>query len=212
MSKPKHITFTGVDANTDLDRLADISRRYRCEWGVLFSKNRQGIDNRYPAEDVIERILARHVSYAAHVCGKYAQDIMSGTYTDGLPLDRFRRIQVNHVSPNLGVLAEFAAKIGRIVISQWRDPDFFVPSPEGVQLLYDPSGGRGTATFDWPVNKENQVVGYAGGINPDNAESINSLVATHSPTGYWLDMESGVRTDDWLDLDKVEAVLKAVYD
>lgn len=25
---------------------------------------------------------------------------------------------------------------------------------------------------------------------------------------FWIDMETGVRTDDWLDLDKVEKVLK----
>ncbi|GAA4256618.1 hypothetical protein HLK65_28415 [Azospirillum formosense] len=39
-------------------------------------------------------------------------------------------------------------------------------------------------------------------------EVLTQIAATEP---YWIDMESGVRTDDWLDLDKVEAVCRAVY-
>jgi phosphoribosylanthranilate isomerase len=51
-------------------------------------------------------------------------------------------------------------------------------------------------------------VGYAGGINPDNAAEVVSRIQADR---YWIDMETGVRTGDWLDLDKCEAVCRAVY-
>jgi hypothetical protein len=46
-------------------------------------------------------------------------------------------------------------------------------------------------------------------LNPDNIEEQNAAIAS---TGrYWLDMESGVRTDDWLDLDKCESVCRSLF-
>ena len=38
--KPHFLTFTGIDADTDLDRVHDLSRRYPLEWGVLFSPDK----------------------------------------------------------------------------------------------------------------------------------------------------------------------------
>lgn len=212
--RPNHITFTGVDAHTDLKRLAALSRAYPCEWGVLFSRKRQGGDNRYPALDVVERILdTPNIVLAAHICGAYAEHIMD---EDELPFpvsfERFSRLQVNHKTPVLNVLANFAGTTGKTIIGQARDMDEFPASVGGVQWLYDPSGGNGLLPEVYPFNDTDHLVGYAGGINPDNVEIINYRVNQLSPAGYWLDMESGVRTDDIFDLDKVQAVLEAVYD
>lgn len=212
--QPEFITFTGLDANTDLARLASLSGRYPIEWGVLFSRNRQGLDNRYPSHEVIDRILdfkqrgGLHLS--AHLCGKYAQDIMLGTfqYSD-LPLGGFDRIQVNHVAPNAATLRKMAIH-GQPVIAQWRDPDSFPSEYQGIDWLYDPSGGRGMAPSKWPDNVGDCLVGYAGGINAENIRAVNDIVKEKSKR-YWLDMESGIRVDDVLNLDLVEKICASIF-
>lgn len=79
-----------------------------------------------------------------------------------------------------------------------------------VQMLFDRSGGTGKVPDTWPRHPGGGVqVGYAGGINPDNVLDVIDAIGPDGP--YWIDMESGVRTDDWFDLDKCEAVLQAVY-
>ena len=56
--------------------------------------------------------------------------------------------------------------------------------------------------------------GYAGGLNPDTIGDALAAIAARVPDGqpYWIDMESGVRTDDRFDLDKCERVLIQAYD
>ena len=82
------------------------------------------------------------------------------------------------------------------------------PTPH-VAYLIDGSGGRG---IDKPIeiyDNPDIHVGYAGGINPENVGAKLSQLLEHRSYGsFWIDMESGVRTDDWLDLDKVERVLE----
>ena len=54
--------------------------------------------------------------------------------------------------------------------------------------------------------------GYAGGLTPENFEANAMEIAardggTHRP--FWMDIESGVRTENQFDLAKVEVILKA---
>jgi hypothetical protein len=214
--KPEFITFTGVDAQTDSKRLRDISSRYPCEWGVLFSPNRQGKDQRYPSYDIISNIISfmednPFVSFAAHVCGQYAESLMTRVpisigYTY---LPYFGRIQVNHVTPDVSIMNGFSDHIKKPVIIQTRQTDVFPPTMQGVHWLYDASGGKGILPTTYPENSRANLVGYAGGINPENVVVVNDMVQHNTP--YWLDMETGVRTDNWLDLDKVEMVLEKIY-
>jgi hypothetical protein len=213
--KPNFITFTGLDERTDLAHLASLSGRYPIEWAILFSRNRQGLDNRYPTLDVIEKVFALKgrgdLTLAAHLCGKHAQEVMNGTFDRSiLPLGAFSRIQVNHTTPVAKSLRDFALA-GQPVIAQWRDSGSFPSEYQGVDWLYDPSGGMGKMPERWPENPGSRPMGYAGGINPDNAEKVNEMVGEKSPSGYWLDMETGVRTDDWFDLAKVERVCAVVF-
>jgi phosphoribosylanthranilate isomerase len=76
-----------------------------------------------------------------------------------------------------------------------------------ASLLFDPSGGRGIEPFSWPVPPLGARMGYAGGIGPDNLlDVLRAIGPVESP--FWIDMESGVRTDDRFDLAKARAVLE----
>ena len=46
--------------------------------------------------------------------------------------------------------------------------------------------------------------------NPDNVEDVMQAVSQPENYRIWIDMESGVRTNDEFDLDKVSDVLKKV--
>lgn len=79
-----------------------------------------------------------------------------------------------------------------------------------LTILHDASGGRGIAG-EFSVPPLNwSLPGFAGGLNPENLAS--KLDAIYAMDGnfkdFWVDMESGVRTDDQLDLDKVQRVLE----
>jgi hypothetical protein len=207
MLKPSFITFTGVDERTDWQRVQALSDRYPVEWAALFSRDRQGRERRYPSAACIGAFRALPVTKAAHVCGCYAKAVMAWSQVD-LDLTGFDRIQVNHSKPEAGAIRAFAQEWGAKGIMQTRTLEF--PYGQRVAQLFDRSGGRGEYPSRWPTHPGNgRLVGYAGGIGPDNVlDTLRAIVATGP---YWIDMESGVRTDDWLDLDKCEAVLRAVY-
>ena len=76
-----------------------------------------------------------------------------------------------------------------------------------MSVLLDVSGGRGIDTPFKPLNIPGLKVGYAGGLNPDNVgEKLEHLMKNVNGE-FWIDMESGVRTDDMFDLNKVYKVL-----
>lgn len=205
-SKPRFITFTGIDAHTDLARCEALSARYPIEWGILFG-GKLG-KNRYPGNDVVERALSADIRRAAHLCNSYAEAVNSGGGFD--LLEHFGRIQVNRAAGtyDMDMLATLAATNGTEVIVQHRASEFPAPIP-GLAFLQDLSGGRGVLPSYWARPYEpGQLVGYAGGLTPENvADAVRHMPARE----FWIDMETGVRTDDWLDLDKCEAVCRAVF-
>jgi hypothetical protein len=91
--------------------------------------------------------------------------------------------------------------------------------PNNVHFLFDSSGGNGlyddTLFYTEPIL--DYYTGYAGGINCENVESICKIITEHKPTtlayhpnntNCWIDLESGVRTNNEFDLEKVETILK----
>lgn len=206
---PEFITFTGLDSQTDLSRALHIATVYPVEFGVLFSESRQDREPRYPDQTTITSIMCvGFPRLAAHLCGAHARRIMACMPT-GLNLTTFRRVQVNHPSPDAGAIArEMEEWGGPRGIAQTRDLEF--PASTSVDWLFDRSAGEGRAPGEWPQHPGgDRMIGYAGGIGPGNVAGVLKQIAATGP--YWIDMESGVRTDDWLNLDKVEAVCRAVY-
>lgn len=207
MNPPIRITFTGIDERTDPDRVAELSKHYPCEWGVLYGGRLNG--NRYSGHRKVYPLYRREVRLAAHLCGKFVQNALA--YGPGYEVVRehFHRFQLNAREYNLPQIARWAAGHQLPTIVQWRQKSFPRPDP-WLQFLVDSSGGRGVTITNIP-GSNGALVGYAGGINPENVKQIVGLISEANEGRYWIDMESGVRTDDWLDLDKCEAVLKSVY-
>lgn len=203
---PRFITFTGIDARTDLARCEALAARYPIEWGILFG-GKPG-KSRYPQNDIIDNALAADIRCAAHLCNDFAEAANNGATFD--LIRHFNRVQVNRDagSYDLGALSTLATDTGTDVIVQHRAMYFKAPVP-GLAFLQDQSGGRGVLPSYWAIPHErDQMVGYAGGLNPDNvADAVRHMPARE----FWIDMETGVRTDDWLDLEKCAAVCQAVY-
>jgi hypothetical protein len=207
MRNPEFITFTGADDRTDVDGMRALSARYPIEWGVLFSPHRQGQDNRYPGGEAQSRLAWSGLRLAAHLCGSHARSIMAGEELH-VPVDLgiFKRIQINHTEPSVSAINAFRAGWGPRCIVQTRGLTF--PRNTSVDWLFDTSGGRGKEPEAIPPYP-GRLVGYAGGIGPDNVRSVIERIAATGP--YWIDMESKVRSDDWFDLSLCEQVCRAVY-
>ncbi|MCY1371480.1 hypothetical protein D9M69_586260 [compost metagenome] len=86
------------------------------------------------------------------------------------------------------------------------------PNEARLDWLFDTSFGTGASPMNWPsLPSEGPFCGYSGGINPGNVRDVLRSIDAKPGYLYWIDMESGVRTDGWLDLAKCEEVCRAVY-
>ena len=211
---PQFVTFTGIDNKTDLDRVKDLSARYPIEWGILFGGKLGG--NRYPSNETVDEILTgaifNKLRLSAHLCGKFARAAVN--YKDGELFESiqdvasFSKFQINAVQYDMAAVIRFQQKANRPVIIQVRGKTF--PEPvEGVTYLHDQSGGKGKVPTSRPAQRPDMpLVGYAGGIGPVNVTEILSQIEGHN---FSLDMESNIRTDDWLDLDKCAQVCQQIW-
>lgn len=222
MSNLHTVTITGADDLVDPRRLVDLSAEFPfVEWGILRSAAREG-KPRYPSprwRDTLAIVFDRAgvaLMAAAHLCGSISRSAMGGgerwRWTCAIP---YRRIQLNGWSsyrlPELRIAdhfpdVEFIAQA--IGASSFEESCAFVSEYKNMSVLYDPSGGSGLLIEGFPIAEPPVRIGYAGGISPLNVVSVLERIPISSrPT--WIDMESGVRTDDRFDLDKVRAVLES---
>lgn len=216
MNLPQLITFTGLDATTDIAGMVALSKRYPIEWGVLFSPKRQG-QGRYPPmskiADVVMAARSHGLRIAAHLCGQHSRDVLERGRTDlDSILLAFSRVQVNtHAAPSDAVrVRSWAALLGLTAVLQAREA---FPTPgHGVEWLFDASGGCGISPAAWPVAPFGVRSGFAGGLRPENVAAAVQAIGPRAGS-YWLDMETGARDEhDAFSLDKCRQVCEAVYD
>ena len=225
---PSHITFTGIDASTDIRRLREIQRRYPlAEFGILASYDWYRRGNRFLEPRLIRRFLNDNLKLSLHLCGEAAVDFAKGdvyeiNYLTWGTLNRFKRVQLN-LAGNRSFTGTVASSpyIQEVIIQQSGNLALYeraYANRKGmkwlgtVSLLLDPSGGRGIDT-NLQVFPHGGKVGYAGGINPENVRNKLAYLMDNVREGeFWIDMETGVRTNDLLDLDKVESVLETCYE
>ena len=186
-------------------------------------------------DKVVER-SQRKPLLSAHLCGRYMRDfVRDGNIVwwreYGFLARWFNRVQLNmggytpaDAWENLDLfLASFEPKQDIIIQvhdnDQWAKP---LCQERGTFPLFDASGGQGImpATWEapWPASPTRLAsispriyTGYAGGIAPDTIhEALTKLDQIVPVTArIWIDMEQGVRTGDYLNLDKVRTVLDA---
>ena len=210
------LTITGVDHATNLQELAHIQQNHRTvtlEWAVLFG-SANNIEPRFPGLETADKLreVARHAGLrcAIHLCGTYARAVNAGHFdTVAEVAAGFHRIQVNSASYDYGQLERFQDRMQVPVIVQERTGFAGKPPSTNLDYLQDRSGGRGIDSInDWRLPWLNVACGYAGGIRPENAKAAAQRLRTLLRPGSWLDMESGVRTHNLLDLKKVETVVQ----
>ena len=153
---------------------------------------------------------------ALHLCGKIAHDLVhdsdwSVAYKDldGY-MDLFDRIQLN-----IPKTKRFSREM-----TFPEDKQIIIQLHEGTQELFDcykhlpnvvgfqdASGGRGIAETEWML-PETEPFGYAGGINPENVVKVVQELNEICETDFWIDMETGIRTNDKFDVTKCEEICR----
>lgn len=220
------VTITGADDAVDPAELAKLSAEFPfVEWGLLWSHTREATP-RYPSMRWLATASlaakAHGLKLALHVCGSAARELLGGR---GRVLDlaehaRVRRVQVNGYEPGPHVVRAFLEECNahrvKVILQVRAEEHLQEAAHEAARiegcLLFDPSGGRGIEPFKWPSAPLDATMGYAGGIRPDNVESVVQRIyedAGMLVRPFWIDMESGVRDEsDRFDLARVRAVLE----
>lgn len=221
MGKLRHITFTGIDERTDLNAIAELNKELpQLEFGVLLSLGYAQNGNRYVSPEFLEELSKYKINYACHLCGKLARQAVLNDWEPVLDFCNghfgiFKRCQLN-VAHNPGNPEKLAltppSTLEEVIIQQASidECDLFLNSMPNDELsvLIDGSGGRGIDTEIKPLAGDFKV-SYAGGINPDNVqEKIWILAHSSIVSDFCIDMESGVRTDDWFDIEKVKDIVE----
>lgn len=221
------VTISGADDKVEASELVRLQREYPfVEWGILVSKKRMG-EKRYPNQVWINA-LPYELRLSLHFCGDIARQFVGKPTTELLYRsngDHWERTQLNfsfkedadYTDRLFNIAIAAAATSHKAIVLAYnkgskKNLDSFIKSfpslPENVHFLYDSSGGRGTEIKSIHKPLINYT-GYAGGLNPENVFTVCDLITNMEwDDNVWIDMESGVRTDDVFDLKKVESVLK----
>jgi len=224
--KLRYATFTGADDNTDLSELQRISNEYPfVEWGFLLSQNKKGTQ-RYPSASTFEKINELHVKKSIHICGSICKSIVeNGAISDKNDVSLFMsamknplttRCQLNFNLENTKLdllnMSWFALRFFNKFILQQNKSNSplidsiypFVSKTKRLQVLFDCSGGCGTEIEKIPSLIPDIFCGYAGGLSPENLEKkLQEIESVVDGNEIWIDMESGVRTNNEFDLNKV---------
>ncbi len=222
MMQIQYCSITGADDAVDVNDLSAIAEEFPfVEWAILLLPDRVGTP-RFPKIEWIrnfsENYSGQHT--AMHLCGDAFLGFIEGD-ADILDLmSGFRRIQLNLKFGDVEGKYDPARLADRVKHSpQWdfilqytKDKKGLLPLFHDVPnhaVLFDESAGRGLSPESWDAPLAGHFCGYAGGMNPDNAGENLRMIARVSPSRVtWIDMETGVRTNDVFDLNKVRQILK----
>jgi hypothetical protein len=229
MTKLARVTISGADDGVDPKELVALSAEFPfVEWGILRPRSAMEGLPRYPNKKWRDELWVTHapgMRFAAHLCGRLSLDAMAGwnswcgessSYACAI---QYQRVQLNgfenYILPDLRVAHDYKS-ISFILqcssaasLSRAMELAVFKAN---VTAIYDPSAGQGvraTSMYpeDWLPTIGDPNIGFAGGIGPDNiVEVLESF--SHHVRPFWIDMESGVRTEDRFDLNKVRRVLE----
>lgn len=225
MNKLSLISFVGVDEQTNLEDILKMESAVPCEFSVLFSDSKSvGNYTRYPSykfcKEFLEWGTAKDVYTSLHLCGSVIERYLKQD-KDVIDLCRDAyRIQLNiNISkfPDYEKLSDEIISVAsqhnhKLILQQNKTKEKFMgcflgKSKIPVYKLHDSSGGFGREITQ--VSPPDGRSGYAGGIKPENVAKIVNLIENNNPDNkeYYIDMESGVRTNNIFSVDKCQQVI-----
>jgi phosphoribosylanthranilate isomerase len=222
------ISFTGADDKTDISHLEALQFKYPgIEWALLYFPERDGAA-RNPTLSWREKFYQAKLTSAMHLCGSGINQFAEGNSQLLHEIEQFQRIQINlkprWASPELvDSVIKQCEKFPQIQFITQHNPDNIAYIPLWQELknhgfLFDASLGKGLSPEVWPSPVAGKDCGYAGGLSPENIRvELAKIKRTVNNSNYdskykiWIDMESGVRTNDEFDLSKVQSILNVIY-
>ena len=218
----QYCSITGADDAVDPKKLAQLSCEFSfAEWAILLLPARAG-RARFPTPRWIgtfsEQCAASNK--AMHLCDGAFLGFIDGDPDILRLMQGFARIQLNlkfgdvegKYDPKKLMERVRASPQWQFILQYGRDKKGLLPLFRDVPnhaVLFDESAGRGISPDSWDAPLAGHACGYAGGIDPDNVGRnlviISSVVGDYTT---WIDMETGVRTNDVFDLAKVRRVLE----
>lgn len=230
------LSITGADNLVPIAELKQMIQNYpSLELAVLFFPEKEN-QARNPGVEWRNEFFATipKENTAIHLCGKDVFDtILSANFENSSvfqELKKTQRIQINinarkdiFSHDDIQQIYTTLLKYGFTLILQYheRSKDWILPyiTPkylENVHILLDASLGKGITpnTFEVPFELKNlnYPIGFAGGLNPDNIGKVYTQVKLLNLSSYWLDLESGARTDNLFDMQKAYQLSKTVFD
>ena len=218
----QYVSITGADDAVDIAALNDIANAYPfVEFALLLMPERMG-ENRFPTMSWIEDFKANYwgAHKAMHLCGSGFLGFVKGEKAILNMMDGFNRIQLNLKFGDVDGQYEDEQLLARIrenpaweFIIQYTPDKVHLLAPlaeiSNHAVLFDASAGRGVSPDEWPAPLPGHFCGYAGGLSPENiANNLARIAQATDDIPTWIDMESGVRTDDRFDLEKIKEVLE----
>ncbi|PJB69662.1 MAG: hypothetical protein CO093_09940 [Alphaproteobacteria bacterium CG_4_9_14_3_um_filter_47_13] len=220
--KLQYVSLTGADDAVDIADLNAIAADFPfVEFAVLLLPEQAG-QPRFPTISWIRtfRTDYKGVHKAMHLCGSAFLGFVRNDPDILALMQGFSRIQLNLEFGAVDGQYDPAALLAQIracprwqfIIQYTEDKASLLPLLRDIPhhaILFDGSAGQGHAPDFWPAPLPDHFCGYAGGLNPDNIEhhleKISSVVTDHTT---WIDMETGIRTHDRFDLQKVLQILE----
>jgi len=219
--KLKYVAITGADDGVSVEDLNAVARDFPfVEWALLLMPERTG-QNRFPSKKWLKDFAGHYkgAHKAMHLCGSAFLGFIENKPGILETMKGFRRIQLNlefgdvdgkydpkkliaqiKTHPDFEFVIQYTEKRRDLLATLRQIPNH--------AILFDGSAGRGVSPQQWPAPLAGHFCGYAGGLRPENVlENIEKIAQVAGDYETWIDMESGVRTDDRFDLAKVRQVL-----
>jgi phosphoribosylanthranilate isomerase len=235
--RPEGRSFTQVtDNHVRIQSLHDLIQKFPLlELGILYFPEKEN-DPRNPGsawrKEFFSTIPKKNT--AIHLCGKNVfETILSASFSQSplfLELQKAQRIQLNinarydlFEHQSIHQIYSTLLEYGFTIILQYhqRSQSWILPFLEknkehpNIHLLLDSSLGRGVVVEKFEIPQEllsfDYPIAFAGGINPYNIQQIYSQVQKLQLPNYGLDLESGARTHNEFDLEKVDILCSACF-
>lgn len=229
------LSITGADNLVDVNSLSSLVKDFPAlELAILYFPEKEN-HPRNPGKEWRDKFFSiiPKENTAIHLCGQQVfETILSSEFETSdvfKELKKTNRIQINinarkdiFSHQDIQQIYTILLSHGFTLILQYhnRSKDWILPyitdkHLDNVHILLDASLGKGVTPDIFEVPKELQEldypIGFAGGLNPENIASVHTQVKNLVLKRYWLDLESGVRTDNTFNLVKAKLLCTLVF-